>query len=126
MATFTIDFENNIIAHAGVPASADPQQLFATEKELAKLAADWPGARLIEVWNSFAGVAPFDDLQPVKKFTNRPTAVRRIWQAIARLSPPWRPRMTSRRRSRGNPTNVTRRARLRTTAGPTRRRKSSP
>jgi len=87
MATFTIDSENNIIAHAGNPASADPQQLFATEKELAKLAADWPGARLIEVWNSFAGVAPFDDLQPVKKFTNRPTAVRRIWQAIARLSP---------------------------------------
>ena len=87
MVTFTIDSENNIIAHAGVPASADPQQLFATEKELAKLAADWPGARLIEVWNSLAGVAPFDDLQPVKKFTNRPIAVRRIWQAIARLSP---------------------------------------
>ena len=86
MATFTIDSENNIIAHAGNPASADHQQLFASEKELAQLAADWPGTRLIEVWNSFAGVAPFDDLKPVKKFTNRQTGVRRIWQAVARLS----------------------------------------
>jgi len=32
-------------------------------------------------------VAPFDDLKPVKKFTNRKAAVSRVWQAIARLSP---------------------------------------
>ncbi|HEY7335054.1 MAG TPA: DUF3489 domain-containing protein [Bryobacteraceae bacterium] len=87
MATFTIDSENNIVAHAGTPASADNQQAFTNEKELAKLAAEWPAARLMEVWNSFAGVAPFDDLKPVKKFTNRQVAVRRIWQAVARLSP---------------------------------------
>ena len=37
MATFTIDSENNIAAHAEVPASADKLQTFATEKELAKL-----------------------------------------------------------------------------------------
>jgi hypothetical protein len=87
VATFTIDSENNIVAHGGSPARADNQQAFATEKELAKLAAEWPGGRLIEVWNSFARVAPFDDLKPVKKFTNRQVAIRRIWQAIARLSP---------------------------------------
>jgi hypothetical protein len=46
-----------------------------------------PASRLVETWNSFAGVAPFDDLKPVKKFTNRKAAVERIWQAIARLSP---------------------------------------
>lgn len=86
MATFTIDTENNIVAHAGTPSRAANQQSFSTEKELAKLAADWPASRLIEAWNSFAGVTPFDDLKPVKKFTNRPTAVRRIWQAVARLS----------------------------------------
>jgi hypothetical protein len=34
------------------------------------------------VWNSFAQVAPFTDLKPVKKFTNRKTAVERIWEAI--------------------------------------------
>jgi hypothetical protein len=56
MATFTIDSENNIAAHAGTPASAHNQQAFATEKELDKLAATWGGQRLIEVWNSFAGV----------------------------------------------------------------------
>ena len=87
MATFTIDSENNIVAYAGTPASADHLQPFSTEKELARLAADWPGSRLAEVWNSFAGVTPFDDLKPVKKFTNRQTAVGRIWEAVARLAP---------------------------------------
>jgi hypothetical protein len=42
---------------------------------------------LVYTWNSFAGVAPFDELKPVKKFTNRKAAVARIWQAVARLSP---------------------------------------
>src|SRR6185437_3529916 len=40
-----------------------------------------------EVWNSFAGVTPFDNLKPVKKFTSRTAAVARICSAIARLSP---------------------------------------
>ena len=43
--------------------------------------------RLAETWNSFAAVTPFDDLKPVKKFTSRKSAVGRIWQAVARLSP---------------------------------------
>jgi hypothetical protein len=86
MATFTIDSENNIVAHVGTPVSAENQQVFATEKELAKLASDWPASRLIEVWNSFAGVAPFEDLKPVKKFTSRKIAVARIWEAVQRLS----------------------------------------
>ena len=83
---FTIDLDNNIAAHTTTPASTDNLQLFATEKELAKLAADWPASRLVETWNSFAGVAPFDDLKPVKKFTNRKAAVARLWEAIQRLS----------------------------------------
>jgi hypothetical protein len=41
----------------------------------------------VDTWNSFAGVAPFDDLKPVKKFTSRRLGVARIWQAVARLSP---------------------------------------
>jgi hypothetical protein len=87
MATFTIDTENNIAACAEVPASSENLQSFTTEKELAKLAGDWPGSRLVEVWNSFAGVARFTDLKPVKKFTNRKAAVARIWAAVQRLSP---------------------------------------
>ena len=87
MATFTIDSENNIAAHGGSPANADNLQSFSTEKELAKLSGDWPAARLVEVWNSFAGVTPFDHLKLVKKFTSRKAAAARIWQAIQRLSP---------------------------------------
>ena len=87
MATFTIDSHNNITAHAGLPADADESELFSNQKELAKLTAGWPASRLVDIWNSFAGVAPFDDLKPVKKFTDRAAAVARIWKAIARLSP---------------------------------------
>jgi hypothetical protein len=87
MATFTIDSENNITAHAGLPAGADESQSFSNQKELAKLTGEWPISRLIDTWNSFAGVAPFDDLKPVKKFTSRKSAVARIWKAIERLSP---------------------------------------
>ena len=83
--TFTIDTDNNIAAHAEVPAASENIQSFASEKELAKLAAEWPGSRLVEVWNSFAGVAPFTELKPVKKFTNRKAAVARIWAAVQRL-----------------------------------------
>src|SRR5690348_16232528 len=86
MATFTIDSENNIAAHAAIPTNLENAQAFATEKELAKLAAEWPGSRLADIWNSFAGVAPFDDLKPVKKFTSRNAAVARIWAAVQRLS----------------------------------------
>ena len=46
-------------------------------------------SRLIEVWNSFAGVAPFNNLKPVKKFPDRKAAVARIWEAVQRLVPDW-------------------------------------
>jgi len=84
--TFTIDTDNNIAKYAGAPASAENVPSFASYEELTKLATDWPAVRLVETWNSFAGVAPFDDLRPVKKFTNRKIAVARIWAAIQRLS----------------------------------------
>jgi hypothetical protein len=87
MSTFTIDPDNNITAFAGLPADTDQSHSFSTAKELAKLTAEWPVSRLVETWNSFAGVAPFDELKPVKKFTNRKAAVARIWHAVARLSP---------------------------------------
>jgi Protein of unknown function (DUF3489) len=87
MATFTIDSENNITALAGPAASADESQSFSNSKELAKLTAEWPASRLVDTWNSFAGVAPFHALKPVNKFTSRKVAVARIWQAVQRLSP---------------------------------------
>jgi hypothetical protein len=67
------------LSQAGLPAGADESQLFFTAKELAKLTAEWTASRLVNTWNGFAGVAPFDDRKPVKKFTNPKAAVARIW-----------------------------------------------
>ena len=85
MPTFTLDTDNNISAHDATPAAQDNVVAFATEKELTKLSADWPITRFVEVWNAFAGAPPFGDLKPVKKFTDRKTAVARIWKAIQTL-----------------------------------------
>jgi integrase/recombinase XerD len=114
MATFTIDSENNIVAHTGLPDAAENLQSFSTSQELAKLSAGWPISRLVETWNSFAGVAPFDGLKPVKKFTDRKAAVARIWKAVARLSPDVTPQSTpvatERTRSKKSPAKASRRA----------------
>ena len=85
--TFTLDTDKNITAHDATPAAQDNVVAFATEKELTKLSADWPITRFVEVWNAFAGAPPFGDLKPVKKFTDRKTAVTRIWKAIQALTP---------------------------------------
>src|ERR1039457_4005216 len=84
---FTIDTDNNISAHENAPAEQDGLNLFATEKEFTKATAEWPIPRLVETWNSFAGTPPFGALKPVKKFTDRKTAIGRIWTAIQKLAP---------------------------------------
>jgi hypothetical protein len=83
MTTFTIDPENNITAFASAAeAKSNPEsERFRSAKDLAKLAANWPATRLIEIWNSLPGVTP------VRKFTSRQTAVNRIWTAIQNLPP---------------------------------------
>jgi hypothetical protein len=115
MSTFTIDSDNNIMALAGPPAGADQSQWFSNAKELAKLTAEWPAPRLVDTWNSFAGVAPFDDLKPVKKFTSRKAAVARIWEAVQRLSPDAAPQAErvapAKGRTKKSPTKATPRAR---------------
>lgn len=114
MATFTIDSDNNIMTPAGPAASADEALSFSNARELAKLTEEWPASRLVDTWNSFAGVAPFDALKPVKKFTSRKVAVARIWQAVQRLSPDVAPQVTpvrtQRSRSKKSPPKASRRA----------------
>ena len=78
MATFNIDAENSITA-LGSQQADFVGEIFASQKELADLAAKWPANRLIEVWNGIPG------LTPVKKFTDRKSAVARIWKAIQSL-----------------------------------------
>src|SRR5208283_1998002 len=86
MRLFAIDNDNTITAFPAAEQIPEGQEHFATEKELAKLAANWPADRLVQVWNSFAGVAGFGaDLKPVKKFTDRKSAIARIWKAIQKL-----------------------------------------
>ena len=92
MTTFTLDNDNAITAFAEYEDALNHRvgatdAAFTSEKELAKLSADWPMSRFADVWNEFAGVVPFDDLKPVKKFTDRKTAVARIWRAIQALTP---------------------------------------
>ena len=82
MKNFSIENEtNNITVHGSAKeAEAFPDSdRFGTEAALAKLAANWPAARLIEIWNSLPGATP------VNKFKDRATAVSRIWKAIQSL-----------------------------------------
>jgi hypothetical protein len=83
MKTYTIDTDNNITVFGSkkeaATASATPFDPFTSQSELAELAADWPTNRLVEIWNSIAGV------NPVTKFTNRKVAVERIWKVIQPL-----------------------------------------
>ena len=82
MRAFTIDTDDNITAFVSTEELGELKegtQSFANEEDLARLAAGWPGSRLVEIWNGLAGV------QPVQKFTSRKTAVTRIWKAIQGL-----------------------------------------
>ena len=85
MTTYTIENEsNNLIGHlseqdADVVTGAER---FSSEEELATLAASWPTARLIAIFNNLPGVTP------VKKFTDRKTAIARIWNAVQPVDPP--------------------------------------
>ena len=85
MTTYTIDADNAITAHVGAPKTTEGVSTFASEKDLAAVSKNWPVTRLVEVWNGFAGVTPFDELKPVNKFTNRQSAIERIWNAVQRL-----------------------------------------
>ncbi len=66
-------------ALASRPRRIDKAIEFTSESALAELAATWPTSRLVEIYNSLAGVTP------VKKFKDRATAVSRIWKAIQTL-----------------------------------------
>jgi len=83
VTTYTINSDNNVTAFASAKAanSTPETERFSSAKELAKLAEEWPAARLVEIWNALPGVVP------VKRFTSRKTAVVRTWTAIQSLKP---------------------------------------
>jgi hypothetical protein len=49
---------------------------FASEPEFEELASTWPMKRLVEIWNRLPGV------EPVTRFTDRKTAIGRIWRVL--------------------------------------------
>src|SRR4029077_20291633 len=61
--------------------SGGETEIFSNPEDLAALADQWPGARLVEIWSGLPGVAP------VQRFTSRRVAVARIWKAIQHLNP---------------------------------------
>jgi len=84
MHTFTIDAENNTTVFASsqeIEGRGGEIETFRSQQELAALATQWPGARLVEIWNSLPGVVP------VERFTSRPVAAARIWKALQRMKP---------------------------------------
>ena len=79
MKQFTIDAENTITVHASKKAARETGDgVFASAEQLAELIGT-DNKRLVEIWNSLAGVTP------VTKFANRKVATERIWKAIQSL-----------------------------------------
>src|SRR5438876_12193751 len=62
--TYTINSENNITAFAMAKEakSAPDVERFASAKELAKLAEQWPAARLVNIWNALPRRCPGDKI----------------------------------------------------------------
>jgi hypothetical protein len=74
MNTFVIASDNNITVfgpNEELPKAEDTPE-FKSREELGRLAESWPAERLVQIWNTLAGA------RPVKRFTNRNTAVGRL------------------------------------------------
>src|ERR1019366_10171255 len=82
MNAFTIDAENNITVHAIKKAArATGAGVFDTAESLAGLIGP-DHKRLVEIWNSLTGVTP------VKMFTSRAVAAKRIFAEVQKLAGP--------------------------------------
>jgi len=84
MSTFTIMEDNNITVYTGAeeaaPSGDSTATTFDSQATLAKVSADWPLSRFVDIWNSIPGNSA------VKKFADRKKAVARIWTAIQPLA----------------------------------------
>jgi len=75
MKTFTIDTENKVGTEAE-QSHAPGANRFSSMEEFAEMTQDWPLSRLVAAWNGLPGV------RAVNRFTDRKTAVRRIWKTL--------------------------------------------
>lgn len=80
MKIFAIDSENKVTTwdsraeaeKKGTPGAAQ----VSTIEELAQMTGEWPLTRLVAVWNSLPRATP------LRRFTDRKTAVARIWKTL--------------------------------------------
>ena len=79
---FTIDLGRRTVVSAlkGKSRSSRDEFKFSSENELRRLAGDWPGTRLVEIWNQLPGI------KRVTRFTDRKTAIHRIWNTVQQLA----------------------------------------
>src|SRR5438309_6279811 len=84
MSIFTIDEQHQVRAFpthsAARAANRNQNGSFTTLEEFVRLVGAWPIARLVRLWNGLPGITP------VKKFTDRKTAIARLWHAIHKLA----------------------------------------
>jgi len=80
MKTFLTDSESQVATvesgAEGEPNAALSAERFSSREEFAAMTQDWPLSRLVAMWNGLPGVTP------VSRFTDRKTAVTRIWKAL--------------------------------------------
>ena len=76
---YTIDDHNRVhmLRQGAVPDSG----AFASAEDLEQQVSGWPMRRLVEIWNQLP------DVTPVRKFTDRKTAVARIWNTVQAMQP---------------------------------------
>jgi hypothetical protein len=75
-SVFAIQPDNSTAAYVAAGQVPEGSVLFSSEAELAAISQSWPAQTLVEIWNRLPGVTP------VSKFTDRKTAIRRIWRAL--------------------------------------------
>ena len=82
---FLLRAEDSIIAFRSAPDAKRVMtcgdHLFDSLDQLDQLTTTWPSSRLVRLWNRLPGVTA------IKKFTDRATALKRIWNAIQFLEP---------------------------------------
>src|SRR5437879_9827048 len=94
----TTDDHIRIINEQGPAESDTSGSSFASEQDFHEFAKEWPMKRLVAIWNHLPGV------HAVARFTDRKTAIRRIWRAIQPQTEADRP--TARRTSKAQHQSV--------------------
>lgn len=79
--TIHLDRKVEVLTLNNTHPSSNGALTFSSECELRRLVARWPGTRLVEIWNQLPGV------RKVTRFSDRDTAIRRIWTVFQDLAP---------------------------------------